>query len=178
MSTLSLPDWLSASSTLFDQPNEEPRNKAFAVQLGKLYGEILALETRILEEAHENAPNDENARDDGRIVVPGRRKHKQYVLPLPHNLYVVDMAIDWWRRCIICSSYLLWPVTWPPSVFGLTLFESFSKPFAMLHSLLSRVPHRYDTGQPSRHCTCARKHHKRGWNGYTPTRKIGHTQSG
>ena len=53
-------DGSSASSTLFDRPNEEPGNNAFAVQLKKLYRGISALETRILKE-----DADENAHDDG-----------------------------------------------------------------------------------------------------------------
>ena len=103
-------DGSSASSALFDRPNEEPGNNAFAVQLKKLYRGISALETRILKE-----DADENAHDDGRIVVQGRGKeitdedpeiqkwnkllsdHKQYVLSRLQHIYVADVAIDWRR---------------------------------------------------------------------------------
>jgi protein SMG6 len=103
-------DGSSASSALFDRPNEEPGNNAFAVQLKKLYRGISALGTRILKE-----DADENAHDVGRIVVQGRGKeitdedpeiqkwnklisdHKQYVLSRLQHIYVADVAIDWRR---------------------------------------------------------------------------------
>jgi protein SMG6 len=54
---------------VFDRPNEEPGNNAFAVQLKKLYRGISALETRILRE-----DADESGLDDGMVVVQGRGK--------------------------------------------------------------------------------------------------------
>jgi hypothetical protein len=61
-------DGSSASSAVFDRPNEEHGNNAFAVQLKRLYRDISALETKILKEDAEESV------DDTRVVVQGRGK--------------------------------------------------------------------------------------------------------
>ncbi|KAG1854303.1 hypothetical protein C8R48DRAFT_776684 [Suillus tomentosus] len=57
----------SASSALFDsKPREDAGNNVFAVQLKKLYRNISALETRILNE------DPDDLVDEGRVVLQGR----------------------------------------------------------------------------------------------------------
>jgi len=63
-------DGSSASSAIFErqgQPNEDPGNNVFAVQLKKLYRAITNLETKVKQEDLE-----ENLEEGGRIMLKGK----------------------------------------------------------------------------------------------------------
>jgi protein SMG6 len=77
-------DRSSANSPVFDRPNKEHGNNAFAVQLKWLYRDISALETKILKEDAEESVNNTC------IVIQGHRKE------VTHE----DTKIEKWNKLI------------------------------------------------------------------------------